>query len=694
MVLGFDVNYAFYFKWQQFVESEDYRDKFKQFLSVLYRDLKGMAYINRDNDWKLPDGREAIVAIFNQYSKLGEMTSSKFYDAACVLLAPTKPSRETIDAIFLKIRIKEKTTYQLHIEHLKQQAAQWDLKHEKSENARSEPVAEHEPVDAEEPVKEEKLKQNLGIDTGILQMGPHKRKDRVPELFGYVTLEEFRKLKLPQLHANISVEFVKTLYIHIQVLENIIDGGVIQRKKNFNVEHLMDTEAHETVRRRECARLCLVSNYNIWWDHFESDRAKICVLYARNLINDTIVYGITKDEADQIRRIFRCNSFINSTTAATTFPYNIIYERVPFQVVLNNASKYVVYVDPQVNKAVIDIGTEYHRYGDLRKFRILPDALTPFIMAKIRSMRGSRQLPNGAAGAAGGDDIGGVHNNIILNCKIYDRESVKIKFEDGTCVDVPLDPKLVLQSITFTDTENDKIITKKFSADVTFLNKYTWNFNTSKWEDAREIYALHRNANILHSAVHLHNAMKSNDICRAAQHLRDIMVQVQSNTSEKEAVLKTWCVQETIVDVQSGNLHKHCSYLQKVANERNRMLQNLTNEVTEWRQLEAGMKKALRIVYPCLAITFYEVLQCMGMKDRVFQVDNIKNDIGIIASQEAARKNTTIANVTDEVSSPEANVLFTCTLPFSMKEFNEHDKQNKQPKRDKFKEVIKTVAQN
>lgn len=752
-VLGFDTSCVLKCGFETFQNEPEKRKQCNNVLSGLYRDLKGKAYTNRENEWKMSDGTDMITYIFNRHSENGQMMASEFRMAVYELMAPVKASPITINSIFREIRIHGPVTVRVKKPTSapvvpRKTVRKYDTGMEKSSGYKQvKPKVKHSVpsnnpysvihVEDEEDTQDvpthgawkqgppkvnkkfdrENVEAALGygsiegaygetestdddvenedVDTGDvdteIEEGSGENEDLTGMLqmpaarvranwtskdpSGFVTENLFRRLILENSNVYFYIEFVKTLYTHIEVLGNIIaHGDKFMDGLKVRVVPLAEIEKIDTYEKKyttELARLCLVSNYNKWWDHFSPINA-IHIMNMRNMMCDNVVYMShipEKGDIDKIRRIFLCNNDIRDPDALEYYEYDIQFDDLNFGISLENIGRYKI----KGGVPMVRIGTEYSPFfysftekvnldpqdeptapfgwgGDKERFKKLPNTITSDILKEIKKITKIEILKKS--------------HQIRLNCKIYDREFIKIKFHEGTSVNVPIDPTLVLKSCTWTI--DGKEIEEKFS--LSSLEKCMWNFNLTKWEFRRDTYCVQRNAKSLHSAGDLHNALKSNDISHAAQYLSDICTQVRSpDLKDISRNLKTWCVPDRIEKIESDMLHTECTHLQMVANECHRKIQIYIQRISKWHIIQNEMNHTLRRAYPCLVTIFYKVLECMrnlniplDKSSMLLPISTIFKNTHVEKSQEKGK---------NEVAQVEVVVTLKFVLPLTVQEF-------------------------
>ena len=454
--------------------------------------------------------------------------------------------------------------------------------------------------------------ENGGADieehTGALDAPParlYPRKSRGPPgPEGYVDFKSFEQLFLGNKKVNLYANFVKTLHAHISVLTNLVaDNGQSghSNSKAFSVPAIgSDVErVHPTAAFK----------YSEWM-HGIDNKCGEKITSVRSMIFDNVRRKAVG--TDKIRQIFASNEDIRSKTPERICRYACDCEKGQdrFEVALENIGQY----DFKKETKEMHIGTTYTRATDAALFGKLPQKVPDdanFERAMDNWRSGIKKKYKDATKYALFKEkilkYPDFKKYTTLNFKIYDRDCIQMKFDDGTSVSIPLDPVLVFDSYEL-DYDND------FHKVSVYDNgkKYVWNFKTESWELKRETWLPRRIAKIVQSAGDLHKALISSDIVPAARSLLDISKQLRhANNIDIQKKLQQFCGRDRKYDVKSGDLHAECTQLQEFANGQSQKIEielGLTKD-DPWKKIEGQMKFLLRMTHPCLVIIFsYEVL--------------------------------------------------------------------------------------
>jgi hypothetical protein len=443
--------------------------------------------------------------------------------------------------------------------------------------------------------------------TGALDAPPvplYPRKSRGPSgPEGYVDFKSFKQLFLGNKKVNLYANFVKTLHAHIRVLTNLVaDNGQWGHSNNkaFSVPAIgSDMErVHPTAALK----------YSEWM-HKIDGRCGVKITSVRSMIFDNILRKAVG--TDKIRQIFASNEDIRSKTPVRICRYVCDGEKDCFNVELENIGQY----DFKEATKEMHIGTTYTRTTDAATFCKLPQELPDDgnfnrVMSDwrrdIRKQYKDAEYKDLNKYIAKFPDF---KKFTTLNFKIYDRECIKMKLDDGTSVSIPLDPVLVFDSYELDyNNEFHKVSVHDNG------KKYVWNFKTGSWEVKRETWLPRRIAKIVQSAGDLHKALISGDTVPAARSLLDICKQLRhANNTDIQEKLQQFCGHDRKYDVKSGDLHAECTQLQEFANGRSQKIEvelGLTKDET-WPDIQGQMKFLLRMKHPCLVIIFSEVLNRM-----------------------------------------------------------------------------------
>ena len=539
--------------------------------------------------------------------------------------------------------------------------------------------------------------------------------DESPDIF--IDLESFRCLFLGRLPATFYIEFVKTLHAHVQVLGNLCQaggkwGGVdMVRSKDrvhtsdqnvFAIDNLTEIEKTQDWTNDDYAieysRHFITTAYDEWCK-FENIEENIgyasCIMNVRSMMFDNMhVETMDEKKLDSIRRTFLKMgdlSHVNGNEILKEIEYGIGIEKYQYQYTLNNVGAYP-YNDATVSfnretkkytyednkQPSICIGHAFNSDGKWEpKWIELPMNIPKKMIEEIEEITKLRLDK-----IKGEGHKGEVTNTVTIHLNIYERELIQIKLHDGTSVNVPLDPKLVISPYFYntitTETRtqkkthyNDKV---KFEKDHK-RKKYIWNFNTRRWDFKRETWLPRRIAKVIQSAGVLRDALNSNDIFPAAQSLWDICTQVRSTTNtEIQETLKKWCVSHNVSRGQNNAESQLCTpetfqQLRNVADDRSRKIEIEFDKVDQLYEFEQKMDSILRFRYVCLVRIFYAVLKCM--KTRTIPL-NTYTDI------KTSIDNICFPNIGELVTAKEAgkfNLTLVLYLPFEGHDFKQENQK-------------------
>jgi hypothetical protein len=420
----------------------------------------------------------------------------------------------------------------------------------------------------------------------------------------YIDLKSFKCLFLGNLKVNVYIEFAKLLYLHLQIIVNLLNADAYLRPDTLMVKDPTDTERKENFIEMETnlekSRLFLASKYSEWWNFGSDDRNFTQkIMETRSEICDNL-YTDKSVDTKFIHSVFSYMNDIKSESENQKYTYTFDEDEIPVSCDVKNINN--LEIDRGQKKVMIGYNLPGEgEHGLQKKWGFLPDKIPRDLKLKVDT-----------------DDDHFV--NVMLIFTIHEREVIKIKLHDGTCVDVPLEPKLVCEShfkTSIFDNEPTKI-------PMNHGRKYIWNFDTREWEQKREVWLMHRIVKIVEEAGDLHSALFSNDVVTAMRSLFRISNHVRNPSNrDVQRELKKICMSSKVTvemgpDVLEKNIHArnsnihHLEDLRKIAYDRGKKIEtDATNSDIEWGKIETHMNSTLRYTYPCLVRIFFEMLKCI-----------------------------------------------------------------------------------
>ena len=418
----------------------------------------------------------------------------------------------------------------------------------------------------------------------------------------YIDLKSFKCLFLGNLKVNLYIEFVKLLYFHIQVIVNVLQADEHLRPDTFTVKDPTDREKKEDYNELdtniERTRFFLASKYSEWWNFGSDDRNAVQkIMEARSEICDNI-YTDKSADTKFIHSVFSYMNDIKGNDKDRNFTYDFD-DSMPVVCDVKNIDN--LEIDPERTKMVIGYKLPGEgEHGLQKKWGFLPVKIPSDLKSKVEK--------------------DSEFYKVMLYFTIHKREVIKIKLHDGTCVDVPLEPKLVCEPhfrTSIFDGEPTRVPMKHG-------RKYIWNFEKREWEQKREVWLMHRIAKIVDEAGHLHSALFSNDVVTAMQSLFLISSHVRhAKNRDIQQTLKKICISPKVTvemggDTLQNSIHvgssimPHLENLIKMAYVRGKKIEtDVKNSDIEWDKFETHMNSTLRYTYPCLVIIFFEMLKCI-----------------------------------------------------------------------------------
>jgi hypothetical protein len=248
--------------------------------------------------------------------------------------------------------------------------------------------------------------------------------------------------------------------------------------------------------------------YHEWWIDFPDSIGSI-MMRLKSIIFENIVYGVDETtDMDLIRRKFLHdidNHRCKNASDKETHGYKIKQNDFSLVVWVKCLGKYRIF-RPNFNEPFnqfIEFGRDFSSDEINYRSNQLPLEIPDKYMQKIKYFK----------------NMFGAGTDWTVNFTVHEREIINVKFEDGTSVNVPLDPVLTIEN-DFTYTFRGKTVTQTF--DDTNGKICVYNFVTKQWSLRYDTSLPYRICNIIQSSIGLHNALNSKDIFSATRSLSDI----------------------------------------------------------------------------------------------------------------------------------------------------------------------------
>jgi len=462
-------------------------------------------------------------------------------------------------------------------------------------------------------------------------------------VYEFIDKKTFLRLFTGNFRVSMLSEFVQIVHTHTLILIRLIANRGTVFKQDICIFGLDDDmsiqkkiDISNDSRNLEVCRLTAGQKYHEWWIDFPDSIGSI-MMRLKSIIFENIVYGVDETtDMDLIRRKFLHdidNHRCKNASDKETHGYKIKQNDFSLVVWVKCLGKYRIF-RPNFNEPFnqfIEFGRDFS--SDEIKYRSnqLPLEIPDKYMQKIQNFK--NMFKDGT--------------DWTVNFTVHEREIINVKFEDGTSVNVPLDPVLTIEN-DFTYTFRGKTVTQTF--DDTNGKICVYNFVTKQWSLRYDTSLPYRICNIIQSSIGLHNALNSKDIFSATRSLSDICSKLYNKEiGELHSHIERDCYRDTNTNPVDVTFQKQdeAIYMKLKTIATNCYLKfrntlndfGLTKEGEEDIQImqtnQRRMKSALNIKYPCLVTIYYMILQCMkGQKIEESVYHSVSNNINTICFPE------------------------------------------------------------